>query len=392
MTWFTQQFTFDTARTIIFGAGASQRIGELAVRYLGGKAARILLVTDPGVVAAHLVDPALSSLRDVGLSAQVFDEVIADPPDHLIMRAVEQARAMQATAVIGIGGGSPMDTAKLVALLARSDETLEEIYGVGQVRGRRLPLMLVPTTAGAGSEVTPVAVVTTATQEKLGVSSPVLLPDVALLDPELTYGLPHLVTAATGFEAMVHAIEAHESANANNNPLSRLLAREALRLLGEGIRSAVREGTHAEARCQMLLGAMYAGQAFANAPVAAIHALAYPVGARLRVAHGVSSAIMAPHVVRYNCATDASAYSAVAPALFPFLVQIPSSKRGPAFAEALAHLVEEIGLPTRLRDIGASPETLGELASDSSKQTRLLANNPRPLDESDALTIYQSAW
>lgn len=385
-------FTFDTARSIVFGAGVSKRIGELAVQHLGGVAARILVVTDKGVVAAHLLDPALASLHAAGVSTVVFDAVVADPPESIVLAAAAQARAMAATGIIGFGGGSPMDTAKLVALLAHTDVQLSEIYGVGKASGSRLPLMLVPTTAGTGSEVTPVAVVTTGAKEKQGVVSPLLLPDVALLDPELTFGLPHHVTAATGADAMVHAIEAHASASANNNPLSRLLAKEALRLLGEGIRSAVREGSHPEARCQMMLGAMMAGQAFANSPVAAVHALAYPLGAHFRITHGLSNALVLPHVLRFNCVTDGGTYADIASSLFPYLAGVPAVQRGPALADALAHLAVEIGLPTRLRDVGVTPESLPELAADAMKQTRLLTNNPRPVREEDALAIYQAAW
>lgn len=385
-------FTFDTARSIIFGTGYSARIGEAALRHLGGAEARIMVVTDRGVVAAGLLAPALRSLAAAGIATQVFDEVVADPPEAVVLRAAAQAREMGATAIIGFGGGSPMDTAKLVALLARNGVALGDIYGVGKATGPRLPLMLVPTTAGTGSEVTPVAVVTTSAREKQGVVSPVLLPDVALLDPQLTFGLPHHVTAATGVDAMVHAIEAHASASANNNPVSRLLAKEALRLLGEGIRSAVREGSHPEARRQMMLGAMLAGQAFANSPVAAVHALAYPVGSHFHVAHGLSNALVLPHVLRFNSETAGAMYADVAPALFPYLAAVPAARRGLALADALAHLTEEIGLPTRLRDIGAPAEALPELARDAMKQTRLLANNPRPVSEADALAIYRAAW
>lgn len=385
-------FTFDTAPAIVFGIGASKQIGELARQHLGGAGASILVVTDGGVVAANLLEPALRSLAAAGVSTQIFDAVTADPPEAMIRRAAAQAREMAATGIIGFGGGSPMDTAKLVALLACTDVELAEIYGVGKARGPRLPLMLVPTTSGTGSEVTPVAVVTTGAKEKQGVVSSVLLPDVALLDPELTFALPHHVTAATGVDAMVHAIEAHASASANNNPLSRLLAREALRLLGEGIRSAVREGSHPEARCQMMLGAMMAGQAFANSPVAAVHALAYPLGAQFHITHGLSNALVLPHVLRFNCETDGGAYADVAPALFPWLGDIPAAARGLALADALAHLAVELGLPIRLRDVGVTAEALPELARDAMKQTRLLGNNPRRVTEEDARAIYQSAW
>src|SRR5690606_22836254 len=222
-------------------------------------------------------------------------------------------------------------------------------------------LVLVPTTAGTGSEVTPISIVTTGEAEKKGVVSPVLLPDIALLDPELTYALPHHVTAATGIDAMVHAIEAYTSTSANNNPVSRLLAKEALRLLGGDIRSAVREGTHGEARANMLLGAMFAGQAFANSPVAAVHALAYPVGGHYHVPHGLSNALVLPHVLRFNAETCGRAYAEIAPCAFPWLSEVPVARRAEAFVEALTHLCEEVGLPQRLRDVGIPREDLPRL-------------------------------
>ncbi|MGG2478986.1 iron-containing alcohol dehydrogenase, partial [Rhizobium sp. BR5] len=196
-------------------------------------------------------------------------------------------------------GGSSLDVAKLVALLAKSGEALGNIYGVGNVTGERLPLVLVPTTAGTGSEVTPISIITTGAHQKKGVVSPVLLPDAALLDAKLTIGLPPAVTAATGIDAMVHAIEAFTSTSANNNPVSRALAKEALRLLGANIEIAVKTGTDLAARQGMLLGAMLAGQAFANSPVAAVHALAYPIGGRYHVPHGLSNSLVLPHVLRF---------------------------------------------------------------------------------------------
>jgi alcohol dehydrogenase class IV len=189
-----------------------------------------------------------------------------------------------------------MDVAKLVALLAHGTEKLDEVYGVGVAKGPRLPLILVPTTAGTGSEVTPISIVTTGEGEKKGVVSPVLLPDIAVLDAELTLGLPAAVTAATGIDAMVHAIEAYTSKRLKN-PVSDCLAREALRLLSLNIHEACSDGSNCEARQGMLLGAMLAGLAFANAPVAGVHALAYPVGARFHVPHGLSNSLVLPAVM-----------------------------------------------------------------------------------------------
>ncbi|GGH31067.1 alcohol dehydrogenase [Alsobacter metallidurans] len=385
----TSPFTFNTAKSIVFGAGSIAGLGEIA-RPMAGT--RIALVTDRGVITSGLVEPALASLRAAGIEVAVFDAVVADPPEAVVMAAVEAATAAGAQGVIGLGGGSSMDVAKLVALLAAGRESLADIYGVGFARGPRLPLILVPTTSGTGSEVTPISIVTTGENEKKGVVSPVILPDVALLDPDLTLGLPPHVTAGTGIDAMVHAIEAYASASPNNNPLSRMLARQALQLLGGALLRAVRDGSDAAARGDMLLGAMLAGQAFGNSPVAAVHALAYPIGGRYHVPHGLSNALVLPHVIRFNAPAAAGVYAEIAADLFPDLAEVGTPMRADAFAEALAGLAPACQLESRLRDVGIPQEALPTLAADAMKQTRLLVNNPRPLTEADALEIYRQAW
>jgi alcohol dehydrogenase class IV len=224
------------------------------------------------------------------------------------------------------------------------------------------------------------------------VSSPILLPDIAVLDAELTLGLPPHVTAATGIDAMVHAIEAYTSTSPNNNPMSQMLAREALRLLGANIRSAVFD-SNIEARGAMLLGSMLAGQAFANSPVAAVHALAYPIGGTFHIPHGLSNAVVLPHVMRFNAQVASESYSDIAPEVFPELAEIPAGQaRCEAFISALAALSEELGLEARLRDLGIPQTALGKMASDAMLQSRLLVNNPRPVTEADALEIYSTAW
>jgi alcohol dehydrogenase class IV len=285
-----------------------------------------------------------------------------------------------------------MDVAKVAALLAGSREALAAAYGVGNARGPRLPLALVPTTAGTGSEVTPIAILTTGAAEKKGVVSPLLLPDLAVLDADLTLGLPPHVTAATGIDAMVHAIEAFASASPNNNPLSRSLAMEALRLLGAHIRTAVFDGSDRPARGAMLLGSMLAGQAFANSPVAAVHALAYPIGSHYHVPHGLSNALVLPHVLRFNLEAAAPAYAEVAPCAFPDLAALPAPARAEAFIDRLATLAADLGLPPRLRDVGIGANALAMLATEAMKQTRLLVNNPREMTEAAALDIYRAAW
>ncbi|MES2599632.1 MAG: iron-containing alcohol dehydrogenase [Pseudomonadota bacterium] len=378
-----QSFVFQSTKSILVEPGSSSRIGEL-VRSLG--CTSVLLVSDPGVKGAGLLRAGLQGLEQQGVAVTLFTDVQADPPVHVIDAAVKIAVDAKVDGVVSIGGGSSMDVAKLVALLAVGQEKLDDIYGVGMVKGRRLPLVLVPTTAGTGSEVTPISIVTTGEGEKKGVVSPVLLPDWAVLDAELTLGLPSAVTAATGIDAMVHAIEAYTSKRLKN-PLSDALARDALRLLGGNIHEACRNGTNREARHNMLLGSMLAGMAFANAPVAAVHALAYPVGARFHVPHGLSNSLVLPQVIRFNASSAEQYYSELAAILTPN-AKGNSTDRTMALVEMLSMLPADLGLPTRLRDVGIAETDLGLLADDAMKQTRLLINNPREVVRDDALAIY----
>lgn len=382
-------FTFNTTASIQFGNGLLSRLGDHAAARMGG---RVLVVTDPGLVATGIVARAETILRASGVDFVTFTEVEADPPEALILRAVAAAEAIGAMGVIGLGGGSSLDVAKLVALLVGGNEDLKSVYGVGNAKGPRLPLILVPTTSGTGSEVTPISIVTTGAAEKMGVVSPILIPDVALLDPELTYGLPPHVTAATGIDAMVHAIEAFASASANNNPISRILSLQALSLMGRSILTAVQDGSNAAARGDMLLGSMLAGQAFANSPVAAVHALAYPLGGHFHIPHGLSNALVLPHVLRFNCVTAPEAYAEMAPHAFPDLARYEGQERAVAFCDALAGLSKSCGLPQNLRDMKIPQDWLPRLARDAMNQTRLLVNNPRPLAEVDALAIYSAAY
>ena len=327
------------------------------------------------------------------MTTTLFDQVEADPSRATLMRAVEAGHAGGVTGVIGFGGGSSLDVAKLASLLLGSGEDLDAAWGVAQAKGPRLPLALVPTTAGTGSEVTPVSIITVGEEEKRGVSSPVILPDIAVLDPELTLGLPPAITAATGVDAMVHAIEAYASKNANNNPLSRMLARQALQLLGANIEAAVFGGGNIEARGSMLLGSMLAGQAFANSPVAAVHALAYPIGGTFHVPHGLSNALVLPHVLRFNAPDAAPLYAEIAADACPHLAGEEGTQgRCAAFIEELAALARKLGMQTRLRDVGIGQEHLAKMAADAMKQQRLLVNNPRPVEEADCLAIYRAAW
>jgi alcohol dehydrogenase class IV len=382
-------FTFNTAKSIRFGPGSLGEIGGMVRRDIGE---RVMLVTDPGMMRTGIVERAERVLGEAGVAVELFEDVEADPPEAVVHKAAERARGAGIEGVIGLGGGSSLDVSKLVSVLALGREELKSMYGIGNTKGPRLPLILVPTTSGTGSEVTPISIVTTGTNEKMGVVSPVILPDMALLDPELTLGLPPHITAATGLDAMVHAIEAYASASANNNPVSRILATQALTLMGRSILKAVQEGGDLAARSDMLLGAMLAGQAFANSPVAAVHALAYPLGGHFHIPHGLSNALVLPHVLRFNAVTAPQPYAELAPYVFPDIAVYEGQERAAAFCDRLAELSRACGLQQSLREMGIAEDFLPRLASDAMNQTRLLVNNPRQLTEADALAIYRAAY
>lgn len=379
--------TFQTTRSVVVEPGASRRLGQLMVD-LGCQ--RVLLVTDPGIRDLGLHQAALEGCGEAGVEVELFADVVADPPEAVILEAVESARTLRIDGVIGLGGGSSLDVAKLIAYLLGGTLPLSEIYGIDQCRGQRLPLALAPTTAGTGSEVTPIAIVTTGASEKKGVVDRQLLPDWAVLDADLTLGLPRHITAATGVDAMVHAIEAYTS-KVRKNRISDCLAREALVLLGGNIRTVCEDGGNRQARSDMLLGSLLAGMAFSNAPVAAVHALAYPLGGHFHVAHGLSNALVLPHVLCFNAAEAGADYAELAPLVFPKLAEVPAAERSTPFIDALAALNLDLGLETRLREVGVTAGDLDLLADDAMKQTRLLVNNPREVSRDDAYAIYERA-
>ncbi|THC41366.1 iron-containing alcohol dehydrogenase [Massilia sp. Mn16-1_5] len=381
-------FAFHTVASIVSEPGAAARLGQLAAeRFTSVR--RALIVTDAGFLRTGLLEPARASLVEQGVAVQVFSNVVADPPEQIVHEAVDVARAHETDLVIGFGGGSSMDVAKLVAVLAGSDQPLSQIYGIGNVKGQRLPLIQVPTTAGTGSEVTNIAIVTTGETTKMGVVSPQLYADVALLDAELTLGLPPLVTAATGIDAMVHAIEAYTSKH-KKNPLSDNLARQALALLSQNILTAVENGSNLEARQAMLLGACLAGQAFSNAPVAAVHALAYPIGGIFHVPHGLSNSLVLPHVLRFNASHAAPLYAELADIVVPG-TSGSAEEKTEALIAAMQQIAQRSGIQTGLIEMGIGETDLDRLADDAMLQTRLLGNNPRELTRADARAIYAAA-
>ncbi|MFZ6751147.1 iron-containing alcohol dehydrogenase [Undibacterium sp. Ren11W] len=381
-------FEFRTVPTLINRYGASAQLGEIIQQHYPA-VRRCVLVTDPGFLATGLVQPSIRSLENLGLSVTIYAQVQADPPEQLILEAVASVRQQQAELVIGMGGGSSLDVAKLIAILLNTNQPLSQMYGIDQIKGKRLPLIQIPTTAGTGSEVTPIAIVTTGASSKMGVVAPQLYADIAILDAALTLGLPASISAATGIDAMVHAIEAYTSKH-KKNAISDMLARQALQLLWENLEKVCDNGQDKEARQAMLVGAMLAGQAFANAPVAAVHALAYPIGGIFHVPHGLSNSLVLPHVLRFNLPFAATEYAELASIIVP---QASGSEqaRSHAMIDALAASAQRVGIATRLSQVGIAEHDLDNLAQAAMQQTRLLANNPRELTLADARAIYKAA-
>jgi alcohol dehydrogenase len=383
-----KKFEFRTVPCIIVEAGITDKLGPLLREHYPHT--RLCLVTDRYLHQSGLLDKALASLRTTGWQTHVIDDVIADPPEQVILEAAGLARKSGAEIIVGLGGGSSMDVAKLLSVLLGGDQPLTEMYGIGNVRGNRLPLVQIPTTAGTGSEVTPVSIVTTGETTKSGVVSPTLYADMAILDARLTLGLPVKATAATGIDAMVHAIEAYTSRHLKN-PLSDMLAVQALKLLSGNLLRACGNGQDLAAREAMLLGAMLAGQAFANSPVAAVHALAYPIGGIFHVPHGLSNSLVLPHVLRFNAPNAAALYAELAEIVAPECTGSDEA-RTEALIAKLESLILATGIERSLREVGVKQTDLRHMAQEGMKQTRLLGNNPRDVQEEDAYQIYTAAY
>jgi len=378
-------FTFHPGPRLIAGESLHERLPELLPE------GPCLFVTDAGVRGLGLADPFCAALKQSGRPVTVFDRVEADPSKTTLLAAVDAGREAGAVSVVGFGGGSPMDVAKLAAYLLGSGDDLDSIWGVDIARGQKLPLVLVPTTAGTGSEATPISVITCEGGVKLAVNARPLTADWALLDPGLTVGLPRHVTAATGIDAIVHSVEAYTSARLKN-PLSDTLAREALKLLTANLLTACEHPDDLSARSAMLLGAHLAGLAFSNAPVAGVHALAYPLGGIHHLPHGLSNALMLRHVLQHNSEAARDHYAELAELIEPDCAGQGSQAKCALLIDRLDRIVSKAGIAPRLRDHGIAEDDIPLLASEAMKQTRLLVNNPCPIEEADAKRLYEAAW
>ena len=384
-------FNFHSTASLIFGNETAVKSSDQILNLLGKN---IFVITDEGLTELGLYDKTIKKLQSYS-NINIFNKVESDPSKSTLLKAFQEATDFKSTGVLGFGGGSSMDVAKLVSLLLGSNQNIDTIWGVNNAKGPRIPLVLIPTTAGTGSEVTPISIITMDDKEKKGVSSKLILPDLAILDPSLTINLPPNITASTGIDAMVHAIEAYTSINPNNNPISKMLSIEALKFLGSSIKTAVFEGDNINARSNMLFGSMLAGKAFANSPVAAVHALAYPIGGLFNISHGLSNSLVLPSVMKFNSINKETKknYANLAPFVFK---DLDNSKSDEIvcnnFIDSLESLSKELKLPYRLRDLEIPEEACQLMATEAMKQTRLLVNNPRKIEESDAFNIYKSVW
>jgi len=379
--------TFHTAEEIVFGRGCAETVGERA-RRLGANCA--LVVTDAGVARAGLADQVCAWLAKADLSVEVLVGAQPEPTTQTVAALLESAKATQADLLVGVGGGSTLDCTKAVAMLLVNGGRVEDYLGTDLVPRRGLPTILLPTTAGTGSEVTPNAVFAVPEKHtKQVIVSRLILPSVAMVDPVLTYTAPPSVTAASGVDALCHAIEAYTGLTPN--PLGDPYALAAMRLIAQHLRAAVYDGHNAEAREGMALGSLYAGLALANAPMNAVHALAYPLQGWHHIAHGLANALLLPHVVAFNASASVERFARVAEALGQPIGHLSMRQAAASAAEACRTLNEDIGIPKGLREVGISAEEIPLLVEGALQIERLLRYNPRPLRAEDIAAIYERA-
>lgn len=379
-------FDYKTPSRIISRKGCSTDLDFFTSLQPSGK---ILLVTDASLVKLGIATKVMEAIVEAGLDIIVFDQVEPEPKVSVVRKALDFAKGESISTVIGLGGGSPMDIAKILALLLQSPQEISALYGVGNCQGDRLPLILIPTTAGTGSEVTHVAVVTGDDGEKSPIVDATLICDTVLLDAELTIGLPPRITAATGIDAMVHAMEAFTS-GVRKNIVSDQLAIRAFQLLYHNIEEAVHNGSNLKAREAMLLGSMMAGLAFANATVGAVHALSYPLGARYHLPHGESNALVMVPVMQFNSKKAFPLYAALCKIVHPEQNESPERALSNYLLDQIAKLIPALGLPTQLSAYGIGREDLEELVMGTLHQARLLTYNYTPMEKADIQAVFES--
>ena len=352
----------------------------------------ILIITDPFLKELGLTDSIEKPLLENGYSTTIYTDIAPEPPLAIGEKLVAFTRKHHFDVVIGLGGGSALDLAKLAAVLATHDGKVADylnLTGTKNLENKGLPKILIPTTSGTGSEVTNISVLSLETTKDV-VTHDYLLADVAIIDPALTISLPPKVTAATGVDALTHAIEAYVSVNANE--VTDALALQAIKLISGSIRTAVHDGQNKQARSDMSYGSYLAGLAFFNAGVAGVHALAYPLGGQFHIAHGDSNAVLLPYVMGYIRQSCEKRMKDILDAMGISSAYISQEEASYKCVEALQQLVRDVNIPSTLKGFNIPESALVQLTDDATKQTRILARSPMPLKRQDISTIYRAAY
>lgn len=379
--------TFRIPAQITCGRGAVETVGAEAKR-LGGT--RAFVIADPNLQKTGVTDRLMSCLQGQGVEARLFSEVEPEPSVQSVAAAAVAAKEFGCDVLVGIGGGSALDTAKAAGLLTRNPGSLEDYFGIGLVKQRGVPAILIPTTSGTGAEITPNSLFyVPALKEKKAVVSPHTIPEVAIIDPLLTLTVPPKVTAATGMDALSHAVEAYTSLNAS--PMTDLYALEAVRLIGAHLRTAVANGSDLPAREGMARASFYAGIAIGNAGTNIVHALAYPLQGQHRITHGVANSLLLPYGMAFNALSNLTKFAAVAEALGEPIAGLSPRAAAAQSAEACRLLSLDVGIPQRMSEVGIRQEHIGALVEGAMKMTRLWANNPRQVGAEDAKAILERA-
>ncbi len=384
----TQLLPFRLPGAIYFGMNAVEKVADEAKRF---NAKRVLVICDPGVSKAGIAEQVKGIVEKAGLAAGTYCDVEPEPTIESLDRCVAAVKKGGYDLLIGVGGGSSMDTTKGAAVLTVNGGSIRDYFGIDKVPQKGLPYILIATTAGTGAEISNNAVFLDTEQKlKAGAVSQYCLADVAIVDPMLTVSMPPSVTAATGIDALTHAIESYTAIKAT--PLTELWSLESIRLIGENLRSAVMRGSDLEARYNMALGSLMAGIALANASAGSIHALAYPLGGTYRVAHGISNAMMMPYVLQYNALSDVNKFAKIAEAMGESIEGLSPREAAMIAVDAVRQLSVDVGIPQRMRDVGVPEEAIEAFVPGAMATARLMDNNPRKLTEKEVLEIYRAAW
>ena len=379
--------TFRIPAQVLLGAGAAETVGA-EVKRLGGTHAFVL--SDPNLKNIGLTDPIVASISGQGVKVTLYTGIEFEPSVQSIAPAIAAARNAGADLVVGFGGGSTLDTAKAVALLTRNEGSVEDYLGIGLVKRRGVPSILVPTTAGTGAEITPNALFyVPAVREKRAVVSPHIIPDVAIVDPLVTLTVPPDVSAATGIDALSHAVESFTSLNAS--PMTDLYALEAIRLIGAHMRTAVANGKDLAARDGMARASLYAGIGIGNAGTNIVHALAYPLQGQHRITHGVANSLLLPYGMEFNALSNLTKFGNVAEALGEPVAGLSPRAAAAKCAEACRLLSTDVGIPEKMSEVGIKEEHVEDLVEGAMRMTRLWANNPRAVSRADARAIFEKA-